>query len=326
MLWGRSANRCAIESCRKELVIDATETDDESLVGEECHIVGKKVDGPRGDSPLSAEQRDKYNNLVLLCSVHHKMVDDQIGEYTVERLHEIKQNHEAWVRESLQDYDPIKQREDEQYATLVENFCDRVSMDNWKGWTSYLLGHGHPRIYRDTHQKLEDSRDWLLSRVWPGRYPEIELGFQNFRMVLQDFLNVFAEHSEPWGDDMLETKKFYKIEEWNPERYERLSKLHTYHVDLVQDLTLELTRAGNFVCDKVRERFFPTFRLEEGVLLAMYGPLMDFSYRTVRCEYRGGERTDNPYPGLEEFKHVRADRDFAFGCEQPAENPNPASE
>ncbi|MCH1643274.1 HNH endonuclease, partial [Paenibacillus timonensis] len=67
MLWGRAANRCAI--CKIELVMDETETDDESVIGDECHIVAREEDGPRGESILSKEQRDKYNNLILLYKI-----------------------------------------------------------------------------------------------------------------------------------------------------------------------------------------------------------------------------------------------------------------
>lgn len=314
MLWGRAANHCAFTACRRELVIDATETDDESLIGEECHIVAESPDGPRGDSPLTLEQRDKYGNLVLLCAVHHKVVDDQPGQYTVEHLHQMKKDHENWVKDSLGGFDPAKQRDDEHYADLIQEFCDRVDINNWKNWSSWVLGGGgYPQIRTDIHAQLDGMREWLLSRVWPQRYPEIETSFQNFRLVLQDFLNVFAEHSEPHGTDMLATKRFYKIEEWNPEKYERLSRLHEFHVRLVQDLMLELTRAANYVCDRVREKFFPTFRLREGVLLVTDGPYMDLSYRTRRCEYRGQERTERPYPGLEAFKSVREQRDHCFG-------------
>jgi hypothetical protein len=77
MLWGRAANRCSFPGCRRELVIDATETDDEALVGDACHIVGDSADGPRGNSSLTDEERDKYANLLLLCKVHHKEIDDQ---------------------------------------------------------------------------------------------------------------------------------------------------------------------------------------------------------------------------------------------------------
>ena len=314
MLWGRAANRCAFPSCQLDLFIDATETDDEALIGEECHIVARSSHGPRGDSQLTPEQRDKYGNLILLCAVHHELVDDQPGEYSVERLRQMKQDHENWVKASLGGFDATKQRDDELCADLIQEFCSRVDINNWQNWSSWVLGGGsYPRIEIEIHDKLDAMRDWLLSRVWPKRYPEIESSFQNFRLVLQDFLNVFAEHSEPYGIDMLATKKFYKIQEYDQDKYERLSRQHEFHVHLVKDLMLELTRATNYVCDCVRERFFPTFRLREGILLVTDGPYMDMSYRTRRCEYREQERTNRPYPGLAAFKSVREKREHCFG-------------
>src|SRR5687767_15113789 len=116
MLWGRAANRCSM--CRLELVMDASETDDESLVGEACHIVASSPDGPRGVSQLTQEQRDKFANLVLLCNVHHKLVDDQPNAYSVERLIEVKAEHEQWVRTQL-NFDSLKQRDDEIYAGFL---------------------------------------------------------------------------------------------------------------------------------------------------------------------------------------------------------------
>ena len=100
-------------------MVDATETDDESLVCEECHIVAREEGGPRGISELTPEQRDKYSNLIILCNVHHKVIDDQPGEYTVDKLHQLKTNHESWVKESLNLFDPKKQRDDEYYAALI---------------------------------------------------------------------------------------------------------------------------------------------------------------------------------------------------------------
>lgn len=275
----------------------------------------ESTNGPQGDSPLTSEQRDKYGNLVLLCAVHHKLVDDQPGEYTVERLHKMKCNHENWVKNSLGGFDAARQRDDEQYADLIQEFCDQVDINNWQNWSSFILGGGggHPQIQTEIHAKLDGMRSWLLSRVWPIRYPEIESSFLNFRLILQDFLNVFAEHSKSHGPDILATEKFYQIRECDPERYERLRRQYDFHVCLVEDLMLELTRAANYICDRVRERFFPTFRLREGVLLVTHGPYMDMSYYTSRCEYRGEERTDRPYPGLEDFKLVRENRDYCFG-------------
>ncbi len=43
ILWGRSENRCAI--CKYELISDETQVDDESIIGEECHIISEKPSG-----------------------------------------------------------------------------------------------------------------------------------------------------------------------------------------------------------------------------------------------------------------------------------------
>src|SRR5262245_6838655 len=101
ILWGRSGNRCAM--CRQQLVVDPTETDSESVVGDECHIISGAKNGPRYDPTFPPENLDEVSNLILLCRVHHKMVDDQRETYTAEILRSIKANHEHWVEEKLRD-------------------------------------------------------------------------------------------------------------------------------------------------------------------------------------------------------------------------------
>lgn len=99
VLWGRSGNRCAI--CRQELVVDATDEDAAAVIGDECHIVSGQGLGPRFDSTYPTDDLDKEENLILLCRVHHKMVDDQPETYTVDVLRTLKSNHETWVASAL---------------------------------------------------------------------------------------------------------------------------------------------------------------------------------------------------------------------------------
>jgi hypothetical protein len=66
-----------------------------AVVGDECHIHARSALGPRANS---AEGTDEYGNLLLLCRVHHKQVDDQRNTYTVEVLRSIKTAHETWVQ------------------------------------------------------------------------------------------------------------------------------------------------------------------------------------------------------------------------------------
>lgn len=321
MLWGRAANRCAF--CRRELVLDATETDDEAIIGDECHIVAHEQDGPRGEFPLEQEQRDKYDNLLLLCKIHHKLIDDQPNTYTIDSLREMKAAHERWVREALRDFDAAKQRDDEIYVGYVEEWARQTDLENWKAWSSYILGGGQPSISIEMDNALMGLRSWALSRIWPRRYPELEASFDNFWRVLIDFQNLFHQHAiDLWADGTtLITKKFYRIDRWDPSEYKRLYRQFCFHVDLVQDLMLELTRAANYTCDKIRQFLFPSYRLREGVLLVESGPSSDLSTSVLRVEYRETERALHPYPGIEQFKRDRTLRDVHFGRGISEEDP-----
>jgi hypothetical protein len=73
------------------------------VLGEIAHIVAESPSGPRGDSPMTAEERNRYENLILLCNQHHQLIDSKeaLAKYTVERLKAMKQAHEEWVQRSL---------------------------------------------------------------------------------------------------------------------------------------------------------------------------------------------------------------------------------
>ncbi|MGY0600205.1 HNH endonuclease [Vibrio sp. JZG10] len=314
MLWGRAASRCSFPECKKELVMDATLTDDESLVGEACHIVARSEDGPRGSSDLTSEQRDKYANLILMCNVHHKVIDDQHEHYTVEILRNFKAEHEAWVNKSLSSHDPYAQRDEEIYVSYIESFEQYIDITEWNNWTSWVFFGGQPQLSKEMKSKLDDLRGWLFSRVWPNRYPELELAFENFRRVLSDFLNTFEQHAKEHGEHMWITEKFYKINDWNPEVYDRLVGEFDYHCHLVEDLMLELNRAANYIFEKVRKFILFTYRLDVGLLYVTSGPHMDFSMRSYKTQYLPEQKTDIPYVGIEEFaSKVRFERDIWFG-------------
>jgi hypothetical protein len=293
--------------------MDATETDDPSVVGEEAHIVGREPGGPRGASDLPPEHRDRYANLVLLCAVHHKVIDDQPTTYSVERLHEMKAAHEKWVREQLTDYDAAKQRDEESYAGIVEEWADRADLKEWRAWSNSLLGP-QPRLREERAERLNELSDWLFSRIWPKRHAELEAAFRNFLDVLQDTLHLFYEEAEKNGEVWV-TRRFYRLGYWDPEGYHRQLDRFNYHVALLGDLILELTRAANYVCDKVRQYVDPPYRLREGAVLAESGDIL--GGRLYRPEYEGRDCTTHPYPGLDAFARVRETRDVHFGSGPP---------
>jgi len=100
LLWGANA-KCAFPDCRAPLVAPATESDDAQVVGKIAHIVGHSDDGPRGDPDFPPSEREKPDNVLLLCGNHHDLVDVQPNTYTVDDLRRWKADHAAWAERAL---------------------------------------------------------------------------------------------------------------------------------------------------------------------------------------------------------------------------------
>ncbi len=315
ILWTRSGNKCAI--CKHALIVDSDNPgDDPSIVADEAHIVARSKAFTRGNyAALTAKERDHYSNLILLCKTDHKQVDDQPEQYTVERLREIKAEHELDVQAQLTDNEQRVQEDELVYAGDIDQWAKQSDLANWGDISSWLSADS-PMLPKDWFANQRTLLVWMLGRIWPGRHPQLEDALLNYQHVLADFITVFARYvsEDPHFPEFARTRKFYQIREWDEERYAALGREYDEHVGLVTDLFAELTRAANFVCDRVRETIFSGYRIKEGAVLlvrSMVGMRMETVH--LRVEYRGEERTNQPYPGLEQFKEVRYEtRDYAL--------------
>jgi hypothetical protein len=94
-LWVCSGGRCAI--CNAYLLADEF-TGHYVNLAEMAHNVGRQraSGSPRGTDELAIQERNKAENLLLLCRKDHKVIDhpDTRAEWPVERLREIKRTHE----------------------------------------------------------------------------------------------------------------------------------------------------------------------------------------------------------------------------------------
>jgi len=87
--------------CRVEVFAEATDHDPIVVFGDIAHVAAAGDDGPRANTALDTAQRNDYDNLILLCKNCHSRIDGQKHFFSVERIKDIKQAHEAWVRASL---------------------------------------------------------------------------------------------------------------------------------------------------------------------------------------------------------------------------------
>lgn len=90
-LFAVSGNECAFPKCTVPLVDQASG----KVTGRICHIKGRNPGSPRYDPKQGDAERHAFDNLLLMCPIHHDVIDADEGSYTVARLQAIKSSHEA---------------------------------------------------------------------------------------------------------------------------------------------------------------------------------------------------------------------------------------
>jgi hypothetical protein len=100
ILWALSQGKCAHPNCDQACVVPSADGNDFVVVGQISHIYAYGKDGPRGNPKgLSETQLNDHSNLIVLCSNHHNIVDDEanVSIYTAEMLLDWKRQRESWV-------------------------------------------------------------------------------------------------------------------------------------------------------------------------------------------------------------------------------------
>ena len=104
-LFAFSSNVCAMRvpgmaACEEKLSDPAWQR----VKGEVAHIRGERPGSARYDPSMTDGERAAYENLILLCPNHHKLIDFlEPDTYTIELLEEMKYGHEQhrnWAPET----------------------------------------------------------------------------------------------------------------------------------------------------------------------------------------------------------------------------------
>lgn len=307
MLWGKSGNRCAMPDCKKELVVNISEINNHSIIGEECHIIAQSPDGPRGNKNFDINKIDDYDNLILMCGDHHTIIDDKsnLALFTVEKLQNMKKEHENWVFSKFTFEDKKKLEDDLFYSEYIDNWVKFIYLNHWRNWTYYLLSTDCPSLYSEVNNSLEQLNEYNFTRFWPQRYTELENAFYTFNLIVKDFMFIFHRHSIK-SNNIYNTEKFHRKKWHNDQRiYNKLYEEYEFHVLLVQDLVLELTRSVNYICDLIRRYIDPTFRLIEGKVIVQTGDFLDENMEMCSQILYPTYFLGQSYQGLEKFKEDR---------------------
>jgi hypothetical protein len=69
---------------------------DGKVTGRICHIKGAKPGSARYDEDQNDKDRHGFQNLILMCPIHHDVIDADEIAYPVERLIKLKEDREAY--------------------------------------------------------------------------------------------------------------------------------------------------------------------------------------------------------------------------------------
>ena len=180
--------------CMEKLVFEASTTvpSKNLLIGENCHIVAESDDGPRGNSILTQDDRNRYPNLILLCSNHHIVIDNDPDNWPVEKLHQIKSDHELWVETQLTEISPGDDFELKVYMDLVNFITEKLMLSKW----DWLSDHAVRLLLYDEFVEGSDDVYFTIQKmVWPNKLPDIERSIINFSERLNTYIKHFLSNS-----------------------------------------------------------------------------------------------------------------------------------
>lgn len=152
LLLARSCGRCQYEGCNENLTKDIL-TQKNYNIAYIAHIIAAEANGPRGDEVLSPQLCKDFENLMLLCDKHHRLIDrEDVTGHSVEKLVSMKRKHES-LMERLTNFKSKKETE----ILLFGANIGKQSM---------------PLSYNNAHETIIDSH-------YPASQYGIQLGLSN---------------------------------------------------------------------------------------------------------------------------------------------------
>jgi hypothetical protein len=264
-IWGRAGGRCSDPECRRILTHRPDEVADPSLIGEVCHIKAKSPGGPRYDQNYPEEFRDSYDNLLLMCRIHHKIIDDHPEIYSVEKLRAVKNDHETWIDSRLSGQEKDARSAREKYSVLLAAIEQHLCLDKADRWLSFMGNDQYPRIEQKFANSLFDFPTMAVRQFWPNLIPKIEASVLNLVQSIDDYTHFFVQYSSPTAfPDFYTIPKFYQSSDWNEERYERQSSEWESVIAQARERALEIAKALNLLVKIMREDIVIDYRTGEG--------------------------------------------------------------
>lgn len=259
ILWGRAAGLCSMPDCRIKLTPQSEVIPSGGVViGENCHIVAEKAEGPRGKYPVPEADRNRYPNLILLCNIHHKIIDTDVASWPVERLHQVKINHENWIETTVRqgcNSDIVV------YQHIIKIASEKLMLQAWDGISDHAVRH---LAYIQWINGIYEFNAAVNLAIWPGTQVSLEAAIQQLSHRALEYAEHYMTCAYNPGADLAfyqEDKTWKRV--WRDDYQQYVDKSEKWQSDSLA-LLLNLTHAINEFSDSVRAFLDPFFFLQKG--------------------------------------------------------------
>lgn len=201
-LFALSQNGCAFPTCSQPLIHEG------KVTGRICHIKAASPGGPRYDPSQTPTDRHGFDNLVLMCPIHHDVIDADESSYTVDRLKTIKSEQESAGT-------PLPPISDEEASQLIINVgslkIDGGSVIVTHNQSGGQVAHTITNLGPPKREISKATREKMLSFL--AAHPRARIGFASTQgdaeahEFKQKLISVFREAS--WDVQDLSTFMFF---------------------------------------------------------------------------------------------------------------------
>ena len=242
-----------------------------------------KVGAARGKSLLSDSERNSYHNLILLCPNDHTKIDSNADDWPVEKIHQLKSEHELWVSDRLSnDTNRYKLANNLAVTSIVDSAVKYCKLTDWIVWTSWALA-ASPRWEKEFTNDIYTFRQKVIGAIWPEEFNELKAACINFSILLNQSAQFFLQHSELQGDTYYQHKFYRDSRNYNAE----LAKFNEWELSCYKKI-IEATKAANYFADIIRRDVNPMFFVDDGKFIVMEGDIL--GYDTTLYEYTKAEK------------------------------------
>ncbi len=181
-LLANSGGRCCNPACRKNLLVEHDGR--RATIAEMAHIIARSKAGPRGEHDLDPDERDVYDNALLLCPNCHDEVDEFPDTFPPDLLHKWKADRERQIAEGTET--PCY---DDRDALVSE--IRHLLRENHAIWLT--VGPGGPEGEKTQARTVGQWRRQLQETIVPNNWRVLALGRHNQKLLTQEELNALAE-------------------------------------------------------------------------------------------------------------------------------------